>query len=75
MEDINLSWIRKARRNAGCTLAQAAKSIGRDRSSVWRYENGKMAMPIDVLFKLLNSYNVSIKDVIEVKEDPADAGI
>lgn len=70
MEQINLSWIRKARRTAGLTLAQVAEAIGRDRSSVWRYENGKMVMPTDVLFKLLNLYKVSIKDVVEIKEEP-----
>ena len=67
MEMLNLGWLRQARRNKRMTTEAVAKAIGKDRSSVWRYETGITDMTVDVLFKLLCLYKRSIMDVVMVK--------
>lgn len=69
MEKINLSWLRRARRNKHMTMGQAAKAIGKDRSTFWRYENGVVPMSVDTLFDLLAIYGVSILDVTQKVEE------
>jgi len=68
MRKLNLSWLRKARRDRHLTLMQAARSIGKDRSTMWRYESGEIPLTVDTLLCLLDVYGVSLSDVIE-KED------
>ena len=68
MEKINLSWLRKARRDKHMTMEQAAEAIGNDRSTFWRYENGVIPMSVDTLFELLAIYGVSIMDVTQKVE-------
>lgn len=65
MEALNLSWLRRARLRKGMTLVQVAKKIGRDRSMLWRYENGESQITVKLLLQLLSVYGVSIGDVIE----------
>lgn len=69
MEKINLSWLRKARRNRHLKLEQVAKAVGKDRSTLWRYESGDIPLNVDVLFQLLALYKVSIVDVTQKVED------
>lgn len=68
MKKLNLSWLRKARRDGHLTLMQAAHSIGKDRSTMWRYESGEIPLTIDTLLRLLDVYGVSLSDVIEKEE-------
>lgn len=72
MEQLNLSWLRQARRRKKMSLEKAASIVGKNRSTMFRYENGKTPLTIDTLLQLLNSYGVSIMDVIAVKEDDND---
>lgn len=65
LEALNLSWLRRARLRKGMTLVQVAKKIGRDRSMLWRYENGESQITVKLLLQLLSVYGVSIGDVIE----------
>lgn len=68
MRKLNLSWLRKARRDRHLTLMQAARSIGKDRSTMWRYESGEIPLTVDTLLCLLDVYDVSLSDVIEKEE-------
>ncbi len=72
-ERLNLGWLRQARRNRKLTLAAAAESIGKDRSTMWRYENDETPMTVDTLLQVLALYGVSVVDVIErIEEVPAN---
>lgn len=66
MEQLNLHWLRSARRNKKLRLEAVAERIGKDRSTLWRYEAGEIPLTVDVLFQLLSIYNVSIIDVVMV---------
>ena len=68
MESLNLGWLRKARRKKKMTTDMAAKVIGKDRSTIWRYETGQTPINVDVLFKLLHLYEVSVVDVVMVSK-------
>lgn len=68
MKKLNLSWLRKARRDKHMTLMQAARSIGKDRSTIWRYESGEIPLTVDTLLRLLDVYGVSLSEVIEKKD-------
>lgn len=72
MEQLNLGWLRQARRKKKMTTEAVAKAIGKDRSTVWRYETGQTAMTVNILFRLLQLYGISIKDVVMVKEGDAN---
>ena len=70
METLNVSLLRQARRNRHLTLQQVANFIGMSESTLWQYENHKIAITADTLFKLLNLYSCSITDVIvEVSDE------
>lgn len=66
MEQLNLHWLRAARRNKKLRLEAVAERIGKDRSTLWRYEAGEIPLTVDVLFHLLSIYDVSIIDVVMV---------
>ena len=38
--------------------------VGKDRTTIWRYENGVTPMTVDMLFRLLDIYQLSITDVV-----------
>ena len=67
MESINLNWLRQARRKRHLTVERVAELVGKDRTTIWRYENGITPMTVDMLFKLLAIYHLSVVDVV-VKE-------
>ena len=69
MEQLNLSWLRQARRRRKMSLEKAASIVGKNRSTMFRYENGQTPLTIDNLLKILNAYGVSITEVIAVKDD------
>lgn len=66
MESINLEWLRQARRKKHLHLAQVAKLLGKNKATVWRWENGKSQISMKNLFKLANLYGIEINDVMEV---------
>ena len=72
MEQLNLSWLRQARRRRKMSLEEAASIVGKERSTMFRYENGQTPLTIGNLLKLLSAYGVSITEVIAVKEDDND---
>lgn len=67
MESVNLNWLRLARRQRHLSIDRVAEMVGKDRTTVWRYENGISPMNVDMLFRLLDIYRLSIMDVV-VKE-------
>ena len=67
MERINWNWLRQARRQRHFTVDRVAEMVGKDRTTIWRYENGITPITVDMLFKLLDIYKMSIMDVV-VKE-------
>lgn len=71
MESINLNWLRQARRQRHLTVDRVAELVGKDRTTIWRYENGITPMTIEMLFQLLNIYKLSITEVV-VKEGGDD---
>lgn len=73
MQKLNLSWLRKARRNLGITVEKVAHELGKDNVTIWRYESGVTPLTVDTLFKMLNFYGASITDVVqEVRSDDID---
>ncbi len=66
MERLNLGWLRQVRRRKHMTTDSVAKAIGKDRSTIWRYETGQTTMSVDILFQLLHLYGASIVDVVMV---------
>lgn len=68
IEKLNLNWLKKARRDKHLTLKNVGNMIGKDRSTMWRYEEGEIPLTVDVLFKLLDIYTISIKDVVMITE-------
>ncbi|MCR5175476.1 MAG: helix-turn-helix domain-containing protein [Anaerovibrio sp.] len=71
MESINLNWLRRARRQRHLTIDRVAELVGRDRTTLWRYESGSTPLTVDMLFRLLDIYQLSILDVL-VKESGGD---
>ena len=71
MESINLNWLRRARRQRHLTVDRVAELVGRDRTTIWRLENGSTPLTVDMLFRLLDIYQLSILDVL-VKESGGD---
>lgn len=67
METLSLSLLRRARRNRHLTIERVAELVGKNKATVWRYENGTTPMTVEMLFMLLAVYRISIKDVV-VKE-------
>ena len=67
MEGVNMNWLRRARRQKHLSIDRVAEMVGKDRTTVWRYENGVTPITVEMLFKLLDIYQLSILDVV-VKE-------
>ena len=64
MENLSISLLRQERRNRHLTLQQVADNIGISESTMWKYENSRLPLTTERLFKLLRLYNCSITDVI-----------
>lgn len=57
---VNIDYLRRLRRQRNMKLSDVAQLVGKDRSTIWRYENGVVEMPTDVLFTLADYYQVSV---------------
>lgn len=64
MAVLNGRWLRKARRAKKLTLGQVAKIIGKNRSTIWRYENQQVAVSVNVLLELAELYDVKVEELI-----------
>lgn len=68
METINLQWLRQARRKKHLNLAQVAKYLGKNKATVWRWENGRSQISMNNLFKLANLYGIEVSSLLEVED-------
>ena len=60
MNPINIELLRRLRRQNRFSLAALGKVVDRNKSTIWRYEEGILIVPTDVLFKLADLYKVPI---------------
>lgn len=75
---VNIDYLRRLRRQKNMKLSDVAQLVGKDRSTIWRYENGVVEMPTDVLFTLADYYQVSVDSLrwaIAECKPPAKGGI
>lgn len=63
MEKLSLGLLRQARRQAHVSVEEAATTVYRGRSFIWRVESGQTDIKVGTLLKLLNKYNKSVTDV------------
>lgn len=68
MQILKTGWLRQARRKKHLTLKQAADAIGKDCSTLWRYENGKLDISTSVLLQLTALYGISVDQVLQQEE-------
>lgn len=63
MEKLSLGLLRQARRNQKISIDEAATVVNRDRSFIWRVENGITDIKVNTLLTLLKAYGASVIDV------------
>lgn len=61
--------VRQARERAGWTQAQLAAAIGVESATLSRYEGGKFAVPIDVLWRMSTALGIRVSLLIDVQEE------
>ena len=66
LETINLQWLRQARRKKHLNMAQVAKHLGKNKATIWRWENGKSQISMNNLCKLAHLYGIEVSSVMEV---------
>lgn len=75
MIKLNLGLLKKARRNKKLTTQKVGELIGRDRTTIWRFETGKTDIPTKILCQLLNIYCVTPRDVFTIVQGDKDDSI
>ena len=75
MEQLNLAWLRQVRRARHISSKRAAAAIGKTRTTLWRYENGRTAITTDDLLALAKLYGGSVADVFCERLGDEDAGV
>jgi transcriptional regulator with XRE-family HTH domain len=63
MTNINIDQLRRLRRQRKLKIRDVAKLIGKDPSTVWRYENGLTKIKADTLFQLADLYGVTVNEL------------
>ena len=53
------SELRKARAGLDMSIEEGAIKSGVNKDTICRYENNQVNMSIDILYKILSSYNIS----------------
>lgn len=67
---VDVDYLRRLRRQRRLSLAEAAGLIGKNRSTVWRYENDKVNMSAATLLQLAELYGVSVDQLTTAKQLP-----
>lgn len=78
MEKLSLGLLRNARRRRNITVEDAAATVGKERSFIWRVESGVTDIKVGTLLKLLARYGKSVTDVfvrVIPKGAPEDADV
>ena len=67
---VDVDFLRRLRRQRHLSLAEAAALLGKSRTTVWRYENGRVNMPAAMLLRLAEFYGVSVDQLTTAKGLP-----
>ena len=67
---VDVDFLRRLRRQRHLSLAEAAALLGKSRTTVWRYENGRVNMPSEMLLRLAEFYGVSVDQLTTAKGLP-----
>ena len=67
---VDVDFLRRLRRQRRLSLAEAAALLGKSRTTVWRYENGRVNMPSEMLLRLAEFYGVSVDQLTTAKGLP-----
>ena len=67
---VDVDFLRRLRRQRHLSLGQAAKLLGKSRSTLWRYENCRVNMPVRALLELAEFYGVSVDQLTTTKDLP-----
>ena len=67
---VDVDFLRRLRRQRHLSLGQAAKLLGKSRSTLWRYENCRVNMPVRALLELAEFYGVSVDQLTTSKDLP-----
>lgn len=63
--------LKALRKSAGLTVDELANAIGKDRATVYRYENGDIRkLPFEILEPLSKVLKVTPADIINANEEP-----
>ena len=57
---VDVDYLRRLRRQRSLGIGEAAKKLGKSRTTLWRYENGQVNMPASMLLKLAEFYGVGV---------------
>ena len=67
---VDVDFLRRLRRQRRLSLGEAAAMLGKSRSTLWRYENGRVNMPSEMLLRLAEFYGVSLDQLTTDKNLP-----
>ena len=67
---IDGDFLRRLRRQRRLSLIDAAAMMGKSKSCLWRYENGKIVMSANTLLQLAELYGVSLDQLTTHKMTP-----
>ncbi len=68
LEFLSLGLLKQARKQSGLSVENAASVVQRDKSYIWRIENGSTDIKLKSLLALLHAYGVSVTDVFRKQE-------
>ena len=67
---VDVDFLRRLRRQRRLSLEEAAALLGKSRTTIWRYENGRVNMPSAMLLRLAEFYGVSVDQLTTAKGLP-----
>lgn len=69
MTSLSLTLLRQARRARNFSTEQAGKLLGKDRTTIWRYETGQSDITVGMLCRMLDLYGITPHDVFVQEEN------
>lgn len=69
MTILNLTRLRRARRDRKLSTEKAGELLGKDRTTIWRYESGTSDISVRMLCKMLDLYQITPYDVFAEVSD------
>ena len=67
---VDVDFLRRLRRQRCLSLGEAAALLGKSRTTLWRYENGRVNMPSEMLLRLAEFYGVALDQLTTSKNLP-----